>query len=370
MSEILIPFANPKADYQQYASEIQQAVQEVFEQGHYILGSQVQQFERSFAGYISVSDCVAVNSGTDALILALKALDIKPGDEVITVSHTAVATVAAIELAGAVPVFVDIQPDSYCLDPKLLEAAFSEKTRAIIPVHLYGHPADMPSILQFAREKKLCVIEDCAQAHGARINGKPVGSFGDLACFSFYPTKNLGAIGDGGAVLTDQPELAHKLRLLREYGWEDRYISKIAGMNTRLDEVQAAILNVKLPHLEKNNRGRQALAAAYDQGLTGTNYILPKRRAGSEHVMHLYVIQTSRRDELQVFLRGHGVGSGVHYPQAVHQQPAYKGRLRGFDQLPVTERLVPGILSLPMYPQLQLKDVQRVCELLLEWDQR
>ena len=370
MSEIIIPFANPKADYQQHEVEIQKAIHHVLEMGQYILGSQVRQFEESFAKAVGMSSCVSVNSGTDALVLALKALEIGPGDEVITVSHTAVATVAAIELTGATPVLVDIEPESYCLDPNLLERFFSEKTRAIIPVHLYGHPADMVPIMKFAREKGIYVIEDCAQAHGASIDGKTVGSFGDLACFSFYPTKNLGAIGDGGAVVTNQPELDQRLRLIREYGWKDRYISTIAGMNTRLDEIQAAILNVKLPYLQMKNLKRQAIAAVYDQNLTGTSFVLPKTRAGTEHVMHLYVIQTEKRDDLQAYLKSNGVGSAVHYPQAVHQQPAYRGRLRGGNQLPVTERLVPRILSLPMFPQLKMEDVEQVCKLLLDWERK
>jgi len=370
MTEIKIPFANPKANYQQHEVEIEKAIHQVLEMGQYILGSQVRQFEESFAKAVGVSSCVSVNSGTDALILALKALEIGPGDEVITVSHTAVATVAAIELTGATPVLVDIEPESYCLDPNLLERSFSEKTRAIIPVHLYGHPADMVPIMKFAREKGVYVIEDCAQAHSASIDGKTVGSFGDLACFSFYPTKNLGAIGDGGAVVTNQPELAQRLRLIREYGWKDRYISTIAGMNTRLDEIQAAILNVKLPYLQMKNLKRKAIAAVYDQNLAGTSFVLPKTRAGTEHVMHLYVIQTEKRDDLQAYLRSNGVGSAVHYPQAVHQQPAYRGRLRGSDQLPVTERLVPKILSLPMFPQLKKEDVEHVCKLLLDWESK
>ena len=206
-------------------------------------------FENAFASFIGLNHCVTVNNGTDAIVIALKALGIGEGDEVITVSHTAVATVAAIELCGATPVLVDVDPKSYCLNPDLLETAISEKTKAILPVHLYGHPANMPSIMMFAKEHGLYVIEDCAQAHGTSINGQMVGTFGDLSCFSFYPTKNLGAMGDGGAVLTNQSALADKLLLLRQYGWRKRYISEIQGLNTRMDEIQAAILNIKLPYL-------------------------------------------------------------------------------------------------------------------------
>lgn len=370
MNKILIPSADPKADYQQHAIEINQAIQTVFENGSYILGSEVKRFESAFAKFVGVADCVSVNNGTDALVLALKALEVGPGDEVITVSQTAVATVAAIELAGATPVLADIDPDTYCLDPKVLDALVSPKTKAIIPVHLYGQPADIDAVLGFARPRNIAVIEDCAQAHGATIHGKMVGSFGDLACFSFYPTKNLGAIGDGGAIVTNRSDLAERLRLLRQYGWEERYISKIPGTNSRLDELQAAILNVKLPYFEEKVRQRQEIASIYEQRLSETSFVLPKRLAGVEHAMHLYVIQTDKRTDLQSYLSEHGVGTGVHYPLAVHQQPAYLGRLRGSSRLAVTDSLVPRILSLPMYPQLPLEDVERVCDLLVAWDRK
>jgi len=370
MTEIPIPSANPKADYLQHAAEIQQAILNVLERGQYILGPEASRFEKDFADFVGVESCISVNSGTDALLLAIKALGLGQGDEVITVSHTAVATVAAIELAGATPVLADIDPGTYCLDPKNLTKLVSPKTKAIIPVHIYGNPVDIQAILEFARPRGIAVIEDCAQAHGATIGGKMVGGFGDLACFSFYPTKNLGAIGDGGAIVTNLSELATRLRLLREYGWEERYISKMAGANSRLDEVQAAILNVKLPYLKDNNKKRQAIASIYNERLSNTNFVLPKKLPGSEHVMHLYVIQTENRDGLQAYLQQDGVGSGIHYPQAVHQQPAYMSRLRGSDQLAVTESLVPRILSLPMYPQLPFEDVERVCDLLLAWNGR
>lgn len=370
MSTVTIPSANPKADYLQHAVEIQQAIQIVLESGQYILGPETRRFEEAFADYIGVADCVSVNSGTDALILALKAIGVEPGDEVITVSHTAVATVAAIELAGATPILADINPETYCLDSNVLGDLVSPKTKAIIPVHIYGQPADMAAILEFAKPRGIIVIEDCAQAHGATIGGKKVGGFGDLACFSFYPTKNLGAIGDGGAIVTNRPELAARLRLLREYGWEERYVSKTAGANSRLDELQAAILNVKLPHLTEKNLNRQAIAAIYDERLANTKFVLPKRLPGIEHALHLYVIQTENRDELQDYLKQNGVGTGIHYPQAIHQQSAYLGRLRGSDRLAVTEALVARILSLPMYPQLPREDIELVCDLLIEWDQK
>ncbi|MEL7625541.1 MAG: DegT/DnrJ/EryC1/StrS family aminotransferase [Anaerolineaceae bacterium] len=367
MSDLKIPSADPKADYAQHAAEISQAIQNVLQSGQYILGPDVKLFEETFAKFVGVENCVSVNSGTDSLVLALKALEVGVGDEVITVSHTSVATVAAIELVGALPVLIDIDPDTYCLDPKKLDELVSSKTKAIIPVHLYGQPANMDPILEFAHLKKIAVIEDCSQAHGATIRGKMVGGFGDLACFSFYPTKNLGAIGDGGAVVTNRSDLAEKLRLLHQYGWEERYISKLAGINSRMDELQAAILNVKLPFLPEKIHRRRAIASIYDQRLADTGFVLPKHQSGTEHAMHLYVIQADKRDELQAFMKENGVGTGIHYPLAVHQQPAYLGRLRGSNELPVTEKIVPRILSLPMYPQLSDENVHRVCDLLVDW---
>lgn len=362
-----IPLANPRAAYEEHSDEIQAAISSVLNRGNYILGQEVRAFENNFANFIGLNHCVTVNSGTDAIILALKALGIGAGDEVITVSHTAVATVAAIELCGAIPVLVDVDPQSYCLNPKMLKTVLSKKTKAILPVHLYGHPADMPSIMAFAKAHGLFVIEDCAQAHGSRLNGQTVGTFGDLACFSFYPTKNLGAIGDGGAVLTNQSLLTEELVLLRQYGWRERYISEIQGLNTRMDEMQAALLNVKLLYLLGDNNRRKEIADFYNHNLKEAGFNLPTEAEGMVHTWHLYVIQTNNRENLGAFLRQNGVGCGVHYPQAVHQQPAYRNRLRGADTLPVTEALVPRILSLPMYPQLPLEDVKRVCDLLLFW---
>lgn len=367
MKTHFIPVADPSRQYFDYAEAFQAAAAHVLEGGRYILGREVNVFEAAFARYIGVRYGVAVNSGTDALIVALKALGIGAGDEVITVSHTAVATVAAIELVGAVPVLVDIQPDTRCLNPDLLSAALSERTKALLPVHLYGQPADMAVIMAFAKDHHLWVIEDCAQAHGASVAGRKVGSFGDLACFSFYPTKNLGAFGDGGAVLTDQPKLAEQLRLVREYGWHERYISEIPGMNTRLDELQAAFLNLKLGLLTEENQKRREIAYHYLSRLEGSQFGTPVMAEGTEHAMHLFVIETDHRDKLQEYLSQNGVGTAIHYPVPIHLQPAYLGRLRGSDSLPVTERLAKRILSLPMYPQLSIEDVDRVCDLLLQF---
>ena len=362
--------ANPLATFEELRGVIQTAINRVLESGSYILGQEVRTFESEFARFIGCSHCVAVNSGTDALVMALKALGIGEGDEVITVSHTAVATVASIQLCGAVPVLVDVDRESYCMDPHLLETVLSVNTKAILPVHLYGHPADMPPILELAKKHGLYVIEDCAQAHGTKINGQIVGSFGDISCFSFYPTKNLVALGDGGAVLTNNTSLAEKLLLLRQYGWRERYISEIQGLNTRLDEIQAAILNVKLAFLDDDNQRRQKIADLYTQRLRETRYKLPVTAVNAVHTWHQYVIQTDNREALRAFLQQNHVGTGVHYPQAIHQQPAYSGLLRGANHLPATEELIPRILSLPMYPQLPLVDVERVCDLLLEWQAR
>lgn len=367
MKTLPIPLSSPKASYLEHQEAFDQAIKKFLDSGYYILGPEVQSFETAFANFVGVEHCVTVNNGTDAIVLALRALGIGAGDEVITVSHTAVATVAAIEEAGAVPVLVDIDAQSYCMDPKLIEAMISEKTKAILPVHLYGHPANMPEIMKIARKHGLLVVEDCAQAHGARINGQMVGTFGDAACFSFYPTKNLGAFGDGGAVLTNDPGTAERLRLLRQYGWKNRYVSDITGVNTRMDELQAAILNIKLPFLETDNQRRAQIAKRYHQALQNLPFQLPKEAENAEHVWHLFVIQTEDRADLQGFLQENQIGYGIHYPQAVHQQPAYLGRLRGSDNLPVTEALIPRILSLPIYPQLAMEDVDRVSHVLKAW---
>jgi dTDP-4-amino-4,6-dideoxygalactose transaminase len=356
----VIPQANPRAQYLSHRAEIDQALARVLAGGRYILGDETGAFEAEFAAYLGVAHAVGVGSGTEALHLALRAVGVGPGDEVITVAHTAVATVAAIELCGAIPVLVDIEPDYYTLDPAGLAAALSPRTRAIVPVHLYGLPAALDDILAFARRYSLRVIEDCAQAHGARYQGRRVGAWGDLACFSFYPTKNLGALGDGGLVATDDPALAERVRLLREYGWAERYVSHLAGWNSRLDELQAAVLRVKLRTLDAGNAARAGLAAQYDAGLAGSRLRLPARRPQTEHVYHLYVVRGPHRDRLQAHLKAHGVGSLVHYPVPVHQQPAYQGRLPGGAALPVTEQAAREVLSLPMYPELNPADVETI----------
>jgi dTDP-4-amino-4,6-dideoxygalactose transaminase len=356
----MILCSNPLAQYQAHKAEIDAAMLRVLDKGRYILGEEVKTLESEFAAYIGVAHGIGVGSGTEALHVALRACNIGAGDEVITVAYTAVATVAAIELAGATPVLVDIEPDFYTLDPGKLEAAITSRTKAIIPVHLYGQPADLAPILEIAREHGLRVIEDCAQAHGAMYRGRRVGSWGDIACFSFYPTKNLGALGDGGMVVTNDPALAERAKLLREYGWANRYVSRVAGWNSRLDELQAAALRIKLRYLDADNAARARLAAVYEDNLAGTPLDTPKCRAGATHVFHLYVVRSRERNELQTSLQARGVSALIHYPVPVHLQPAYQGRLQGSDKLPETERAAREVLSLPMYPELGTRELQMV----------
>ena len=347
-----ISLVDLKAAYRRLQTEIDAATARVMSSGWYILGPEVAAFESEFAAYLGVEQAVGVASGTDAVLLALRALGIGPGDEVITVAHTAVATVAAIELAGATPRLVDIDAATYTLDPAQLAAAITPRTRAVVPVHLYGAPADMDAVLAVAHAHGLLIVEDCAQAHGARYRGRMVGALGDAAAFSFYPTKNLGALGDGGAVATNRPEVAERLRLLRQYGWRERYVSDVTGTNSRLDELQAAILRVRLRHLDAENTARRRLAARYDAALAGLPITLPTARADDRAVYHLYVIRTAARDALVAHLRARGIGTGVHYPVPVHRQPAYAHLGCGPGSLPATEAAAAEVLSLPMYPDL------------------
>ena len=357
MSQTPLPIlqANPHASYLSHQREIDEAIHRVLDSGWYILGKEVSAFEKEFAEFIGVPYSIGVANGTDALELALRACDIGTGDEVITVSHTAVATVAAIELVGATPVFVDIEIGSYLMDPRQIETAMSARTKAILPVHLYGRPANLPAILEIARKHSLRIIEDCAQSHGASLNGIKTGAWGDVAAFSFYPTKNLGALGDGGMVVTGDPGLADQIRALREYGWKERYISDQPGMNSRLDEMQAAILRVKLRYLSQDNGRRQQLAAVYLDALRGSCFRLPSGCPEGTHAWHLFVVGHQRRDELLVFLRERGIGTGIHYPVPVHLQPAYRDRLSLRPPLPNTEKAAAQVLSLPLYPELPPK---------------
>lgn len=361
-----IPIANPRAQYLSHKTELDAAIAAALDGNRYILGPQTQAFEQEFAAYLGVRYASGVGSGTEALHVAIRACGIGPGDEIITVSHTAVATVSAIELAGATPVLVDIDPVTYTIDPGVIAGAITPRTKAIIPVHLYGAAADLSPIVDLARQHNLKVIEDCAQAHGTQYAKRMAGSYGDAACFSFYPTKNLGAIGDGGLVATNDPAIAENLNLLRQYGWRERYISEVAGWNTRLDEMQAAILRVKLRHLDEDNGKRRALAAIYDEQLAGV-VTLPIEPVNTRHVYHLYVIRHPHRAALMQFLRDRGIGTAIHYPVPVHLQPAYRGRLGDVGSLPKTERAAQEIVSLPMYPELSEVDVRSVAQAIREF---
>lgn len=360
----MIPQSNPKAAWLERREAIDAAIQRVLESGWYILGHEVDAFEEEFASAMGSAWSVGVANGTDAIEIALRALGIVAGDRVITVSHTAVATVAAIARIGAVPLFVDVDPHSYTLDPASLEALLRSPAgvgvKAVVVVHLYGQPADLTAILPLARAHGLAVVEDCAQAHGALLDGRPVGSWGNLGCFSFYPTKNLGALGDGGAITGQDAGLREQVRLLRTYGWRARYVSEQFGINSRLDELQAAILRVGLTHLDQDNERRRAIAARYDHGLAESGLERPMLDGRMRHVFHQYVIATDDRDGLQQRLKALGIGSLIHYPKAVHQQPAYDDPTLRPVGLPQTERLVRRILSLPMYPQLVATEVERV----------
>jgi dTDP-4-amino-4,6-dideoxygalactose transaminase len=351
--------ANPRAQTDHYRSEIEAAIGRVLASDRYILGPEVANFESEFCSYIGIEHGFGVANGTDALHLALRAIGIERGDEVITVSHTAVATVAAIELAEAVPVLVDVDPKFYTIDPVLVEAAITSRTRAIIAVHLYGQPAAVSELRAIADKHGLKLIEDCAQSHGARLQDRRLGTFGHVACFSFYPTKNLGAIGDGGFVATNDALLAERVMLLRQYGWKERYVSDIAGMNSRLDELQAAILRIKLRHLDQDNARRRELARIYSSALEGAGLKLPAVRNLAEHVFHLYVVQVSARDKILAQLAELGFHCGIHYhyPVPIHLQPAYSGRIKV--SLPVTEELARRVLSLPLYPELDADDAKR-----------
>jgi dTDP-4-amino-4,6-dideoxygalactose transaminase len=358
---VFIPQADPRSQYLAHRAAIDAAVHRVLENGRYILGDEVTSFEREFAAYVGVAHGVGVASGTDAIELALRACGICPGDEVITSAHTAVATVVAIERAGATPVLVDIEPESFLMDPVHVAAAITSRTRAIVPVHLYGQPADLPRLRELAQRHRLSLIEDCAQAHGASYDGRRVGAWGDAGCFSFYPTKNLGAIGDGGMVVTNDEKLAARIRSLREYGWRKRFLSEEAGVNSRLDELQAAILRVKLPCLDADNSRRCELAQRYINALDDVIRV-PRVKEARTHVFHLFAIRTNQRDELQGHLTRSRIGTTVHYPLPIHLQPAYRGRLGDKGSFPAAEHAAREVLSLPLYPELSQAQAETVVQ--------
>jgi dTDP-4-amino-4,6-dideoxygalactose transaminase len=360
-----IPQTDPRAEYIACRAELEAALHSVLERGRYILGEEVKAFEQEFAAYLGAPFAIGVASGTDALQLALRACGVGAGDEVITVAHTAVATIVALEQCGATPVLVDVDDHTFTLAPDALVAALTSRTKAIVPVHLYGQPADMATLLAFAREHQLLVVEDCAQAHGAacRLDGqwRKAGTLGDAAAFSFYPTKNLGAVGDGGCVVTTRPDVVEQVRLLREYGWRERYVSSEHGLNSRLDELQAALLRVKLRRLDEWNEARRQLATVYDRALRGTPVVAPVQDPNRRHVFHQYVLRLPERDRVRAALAAAGVGTGIHYPVPVHLQPAYHALGLGA-QLAVTEKICDEIISLPMYPYLAPASAEHVAQ--------
>ena len=357
----MIPYVDPKAQYLSLKDSIDGAIADVLKSGSYVLGTEVTNFERQFSDYNGTSHAVGVGSGTEALHIALRAFGIGPGDEVITVAHTAVATAAAISLSGARPIFLDVEPEFLTINPDLIEGAITTKTKAIIPVHIYGQPCEMDSIMEIARRRGVPVIEDCAQAHGATYKGKRVGAIGDVGCLSFYPTKNLGAIGDAGALVTDDDCLAEKIRNLREYGWENDRTGTGEGWNSRLDELQAAILRVKLTQLDIGNEHRRKHAQEYQDHLAALPVELPVERKSTKHVFHIYSVRAEKREALRSHLYDRGIQTNVHYPVPIHRQTYYRS-IVGELSLPVTEHAAETVLSLPMYPELTVDQIRFVAQ--------
>lgn len=361
----MIPFVDLKAQYLSIKPEVDAAIQGVLDSCQFTLGPQVAAFEREFADYCESSHGIGVNTGTSALHLALLAAGIGPGDEVITTPHTFVATVSAIDYAGATPVFVDIDPRRYTIDPGAVAAAVTERTKAIIPVHLYGQPADMDPIMAVARRHGLVVIEDACQAHGAEYKGRRVGSIGDFGCFSFYPGKNLGAYGEGGMVVTDSAEHARTVRMLRDWGAEKKYEHVLKGYNFRLEGMQGAVLRVKLPHLERWTEARRAAARHYDALFAGTDVAAPWTAPDVRHVHHLYVVRTPRRAAWQDALTAQGIQTGIHYPTPVHLLPAFADLGYRKGQFPHAERAASEVLSLPMFPELTAAQREEVAQAVI-----
>jgi dTDP-4-amino-4,6-dideoxygalactose transaminase len=359
-----IPFLDLRAQYSSIAEEIDAAMRSVVERADFILGEDVAAFESQFAEYLGVKHVVGVASGLAALEMALRAYDIGPGDEVITAANTFIATVLSIVAVGAKPVLVDMDPRTHNIDPKAIEAAITSRTRALMPVHLYGQPADLDPILTIAKRLNLFVIEDAAQAHGARYHGKRIGGFGDAAAFSFYPGKNLGAYGDGGAVATNDEKTAEKLRQLRNYGQKAKYYHEVMGTNSRLDTIQAAVLRVKLGYLDQWNAGRRKHASVYRNGLSSLPVCLVNTLPDVEHVHHLYVVEVEDRSRVQAELHERGISTGIHYPIPVHLQQASASLGYKPGSFPHTERAAERILSLPMYAEMTEEQVEYVIEAL------
>ncbi len=361
-----IPLNDLKAEYASIKPEIDAAMQRVVNNTSFILGKEVAEFEKNFAAFCRVQHCVGTDSGTAALHLALLILGLKAGDEVITTTHTFVATAEVISVIGAKPVFVDMDPRTYNLDPERLERAITPRTRAIIPVHLYGQPADMDPILEIAHRHHLPVIEDAAQAHGAEYRGRRAGTFGDIACFSFYPGKNLGAYGDGGALVTDNAEYAARARMLRDHGRTDKYAHQIVGYGYRLDALQAAVLGAKLPHLDAWNSRRREVAHCYDEMLAGSGVVTPYVPPHVQPVFHIYCIRHKNRDGLRAHLKARGIDTGIHYPIPLHLQPVYQSLGYKIGDFPEAEKAANEILSLPIYPALTDAQMHQIVEAIKE----
>lgn len=361
-------FGSPVEQFKAHSEEILAAIKDVCFSSSHILGPKVEAFEKAYAAWHGVPYCVGVGSGTDALSLTMKAFGIGPGDEVITVSHTALATVASIILTGARPVLVDVSVETSTLDPQKIEAAITDKTKAIIPVHLYGFPCDMDAIMGFANKHKLIVIEDCAQSHGATYKGRKVGTIGDAGCFSFYPTKNLGAIGDGGGVITRHAHIADCVKRLRQYGWNEERIGVQPSGVSRLDPLQASVLSVKLKYLAEDIQKRRAIAREYDRLIDWTKFSRPQAADQSDPAYHLYVITSDRRDAIVEAMKNENVILGIHYQHSAHNNPGYVPYIKTPEGgLPITEQLSETVLSLPMYPELEFLTVQKIAEFLNEF---
>lgn len=352
MKVLNVPFLDVAAAYAELKTDIDAAIHRVLDSGWFILGQEVEAFEAEFARYTGATHAVSVGNGLDALSLALRSLDIGPGDEVLVPAHTFIATWLAVDAVGARCIPLDVKPDTCLIDLDQAATAITSNTRAIIPVHLYGQPCDMAEIAKFAKSHGLCIVEDAAQAHGAKDGGQRIGAHGDAVCWSFYPGKNLGALGDGGAVTTDCKNVAERLQRLRNYGSDEKYVHRVKGVNSRLDPMQAAVLRVKLGMLDEWNARRRRLAARYTKALADTGLILPTTRPGAEHVWHLYTVRTDRRDELMASLREQGVGCQIHYPIPPHLQNAYTEFRDQQGRFPVAEKIARTVLSLPIGPHL------------------
>lgn len=372
MTDQWIQICDPLRSYRAFKEEIDAAIHAVLDRGHYVLGEEVSAFEGEFAAFVGVDHAIGVGNGTEALALSLAASGVGPGDEVVTAAFTALPTVSAIDLIGARPVLVDVLPDG-TIDPAQVEAAIggSNRIKAIVPVHLFGRPALLQPILEIAKERGLAVVEDCSQSHGSRTQGRTTGGWGDLGAFSLYPTKNLGALGDGGIVVTDDPQLAARVRRLRQYGWDTKRVSQEPGRNSRLDEIQAAVLRIKLRQLKDENERRRANAQIYQDHLRANGLSLPDSPTDErDHVFHQFVVRSLARDALREHLAREGVGTAIHFPRAVHHEPGYQERVRAIGDLGQSEALAEQVLSLPVHPWAEPNEIMRVCQSINAWSER